>query len=470
MDIYLITRITIREYYSFYQQVIRAQQLLQTEKERVIRNRVKADSIHLIASDEANDSKHYNHDEAIETHDTKNILLKNGDSTDYVDRKPAEEKINIITTNNEHDEQSQGIKVDGKIESFEAKSQSNVKCKSTANDKINAFKKRIEDNDRIREFFFIVCEICSKEFSTFPRLQTHSRKAHHVRGFIVCCNQKFFRTFRVLDHIAFHLKPDAFRCELCEKNYRSRYTLQEHNKSHHAEPKERPFKCDQCHQTYEKSYQLKSHISRHIPVPCHLCGKTLSSAQALRVHISHMHGTDERQICDTCGLQFRTRAALERHVRGHLGQEKENEKRQCPQCEVWVSGGAGGLKHHTQNVHPAKDKVYDCDICQRRCKNATTLYQHRKGIHAQDQYECEYCGKRFKRKIGLKEHRALHTEQMLYSCSVCDLKTNSNANMYSHIKRKHPIEWQEAQKQKQLAAAASVAKSALNVKPLEVES
>uniref|UniRef100_A0A182HYV6 C2H2-type domain-containing protein n=1 Tax=Anopheles arabiensis TaxID=7173 RepID=A0A182HYV6_ANOAR len=369
MDIYLITRITIREYYSFYQQVIRAQQLLQTEKERVIRNRVKADSIHLIASDEANDSKHYNHDEAIETHDTKNILLKNGDSTDYVDRKPAEEKINIITTNNEHDEQSQGIKVDGKIESFEAKSQSNVKCKSTANDKKNAFKKRIEDNDRIREFFFIVCEICSKEFSTFPRLQTHSRKAHHVRGFIVCCNQKFFRTFRVLDHIAFHLKPDAFRCELCEKNYRSRYTLQEHNKSHHAEPKERPFKCDQCHQTYEKSYQLKSHISRHIPVPCHLCGKTLSSAQALR-----------------------------------------------------------------------------------------------------DQYECEYCGKRFKRKIGLKEHRALHTEQMLYSCSVCDLKTNSNANMYSHIKRKHPIEWQEAQKQKQLAAAASVAKSALNVKPLEVES
>uniref|UniRef100_A0A1S4GM63 Transcription factor grauzone n=1 Tax=Anopheles gambiae TaxID=7165 RepID=A0A1S4GM63_ANOGA len=243
----------VHEYYSFYQQVIRAQQLLQTEKERVIRNRVKADSIHLIASDEANDSKHYNHDEAIETHDTKNILLKNGAtdyvSTDYVDRKPAEEKISIITTNNEHDEQSQEIKVDGKIESFEAKSQSNIKYKSTANDKKNAFKKQIEDNDRIREFFSIVCEICSKEFSTFQRLQTHSRKAHHIRGFIVCCNQKFFRTFRVLDHIAFHLKPDAFRCELCEKNYRSRYTLQEHNKSHHAEPKERPFKCNQCHQS-----------------------------------------------------------------------------------------------------------------------------------------------------------------------------------------------------------------------------
>ncbi|ETN66522.1 hypothetical protein AND_001688 [Anopheles darlingi] len=315
-----------------------------------------------------------------------------------------------------------------------------------------------EEDERLKQFYSMTCEICSVQLKSFLLLQRHCREAHNQRGYVECCNQKFYRRFKLIDHLSFHTTPDAFRCEQCQKNYKSRSTLQHHQQICHGEAKEKLFQCDKCHNAYSKSYQLKVHMKRHIQAPCELCGKVLSCEQSLRVHVRHMHGgEDEKLICDTCGQQFRTKPALERHVRQHLGMAVPVDKRQCPQCGVWVSG-MRGLRMHLRNVHPAKDAVFECEICHKRCKNAMTLDHHRKGVHAEDKYECDICGKRFKRPIYLKEHRALHTGQWLYSCDICGLTMNSNGNMYAHKKSKHPKEWQEAQRRKRIASAPAKTK------------
>ncbi|XP_035780598.1 transcription factor grauzone-like [Anopheles albimanus] len=297
-----------------------------------------------------------------------------------------------------------------------------------------------EEDERLKQFYAMACEICSVELKSFQLLQRHCREAHNQRGYVECCNQKFFRRFKLIDHLSFHTTPDAFRCEQCQKNYKTRFSLQHHQKFCHGEAKEKLFQCDKCHNSFAKSYQLKIHLKRHIQAPCELCGKVLSCEQTLRVHVRHMHGgEDEKLICDTCGQPFRTKPALERHVRQHRGLPVPVDKRQCPQCGVWVTG-MRGLRAHLRNVHPAEDAVFECEICHKRCKNAMTLDHHRKGVHAEDKYECDICGKRFKRAIYLKEHRALHTGQWLYSCDICGLTTNSNGNMYAHKKSKHPKE------------------------------
>ncbi|XP_050101601.1 transcription factor grauzone-like [Anopheles aquasalis] len=451
----------VDEFYDYAQEVRKAQTLLIEEDKET---QVQFVDIQLAVekNDERNEeysSSHLYEDTIDGTDDIREDCLEQSinDDEDLVQLKSKEyEKDN--DESGEDDEACQDEQLDDKthLSALESSKADAVDPKLEDPKKRSMKQKsaRIrEEDERLKQFYSMTCEICSVQLKSFLLLQRHCREVHNQRGYVECCDRKFYRRFKLIDHLSLHTTPDAFRCEQCQKNYKSRSTLQHHQQLCHGEAKEKLFQCDKCHNSYSKSYQLKMHMKRHIQAPCELCGKVLSCQQSLRVHVRHMHGgEDEKLICDTCGQQFRTKPALERHVQQHLGVAVPVDKRQCPQCSVWVSG-IRGLRMHLRNVHPAKDAVFECEICHKRCKNAMTLDHHRKGVHAEDKYECDICGKRFKRPIYLKEHRALHTGECLYSCDICGLAMNSNGNMYAHKKSKHPKEWQEAQRRKKLAAA-----------------
>ncbi|XP_055625545.1 transcription factor grauzone-like [Toxorhynchites rutilus septentrionalis] len=301
-----------------------------------------------------------------------------------------------------------------------------------------------EDNKKIQEFFTISCEFCSEEFDSFDRLQKHTRKSHNSRGSLTCCNRVFYKKCKIIEHIDSHLNPNQFHCGLCNKSYSNKYYLDLHNLRKHCINEEKPYKCEKCGQGFPKEWLLKAHFNTHIQAECTICHKVLASASTLKIHMVNMHSGDSKHICDTCGQEFRTKLGMERHIKQHMG-INPIERIQCHICSKWVNGKPN-LKIHVKTVHSEENQTVTCDVCNQIYPNIRALSSHKRRVHVEEKFECEFCGKKFKRSIYLKEHRASHTGQSLYSCDVCGMTTNSNANLYSHKKSKHPEEWLEARK------------------------
>ncbi|XP_053674582.1 transcription factor grauzone-like [Anopheles nili] len=307
---------------------------------------------------------------------------------------------------------------------------------------VESLAKQVENDQIIKDFFTLECEICSTPLDNFGHLLDHYRDAHNTKGYVRCCDKQFFRRYILVDHISAH--RGTIRCDICQKCYKTRRYLALHIAKSHSREEDRPFKCAKCHVSYPKQYLLRAHELLHVQEQCHICQKMLSNNQSLKVHIAQMHGGDGNQICATCGKVFRTKPAMERHIKEHLGIELV-ERLQCEYCQKWFNGKYN-LKKHIRFLHKEEGQVFSCDLCQHVSPNSRALANHKQRIHVEEKYECEYCGKRFKRRPNLREHIASHTNVPLYSCEICKNRTfNSKANYFTHRKNQHPEEW-EAQK------------------------
>ncbi|XP_052896009.1 transcription factor grauzone-like [Anopheles moucheti] len=303
-----------------------------------------------------------------------------------------------------------------------------------------------ETNQRLQEFYDMKCELCEDKLESFTTLKNHYFKQHGVQGYIKCCGRTFHSRYRLLEHVSYHVGASMVRCDICNKSFSSRSYLLVHKSRKHGQAEDRPYKCTQCHQSYAMECHLKAHIVSHVRVNCTICGKQLASALSLRTHMINMHAKRENHICDSCGREFRSRQAFERHVKLHQGLEVA-EQVQCESCLKWLNSKRA-LKMHVKLVHMEAGQTFQCDICAQRCPNSRALASHKQRVHVEERFKCEECGKLFKRQLYLKEHvAALHTRKPLYSCEVCGATFNSNANKYSHRKNKHPVEWEARRKQ-----------------------
>lgn len=303
----------------------------------------------------------------------------------------------------------------------------------------------------IHSFFKMECILCNIQFPRFTDVQTHFRKEHKCRGYVVCCKKKLNRPMKLYEHMNVHINPTKHQCPVCQKYYKTQDSMLMHKKLQHTPVEERKYFCEKCPKRFALAHALTAHMITHMAPEekkhiCETCGQAFALATILVQHIKRVHENAHVRVCEICAKVFRCKNIFEKHVLEHKNQLKPTIP--CTVCGKMFSYLVAMQRHRRR--HNTSGSL-ECPICQRVAANQQALQEHIKHNHRdRKNFGCDLCERVFRSRISLKEHVASsHTGQILYECRYCSKKFNSNANYFNHKKNAHPSE-HKAEREKRL--------------------
>jgi len=238
-------------------------------------------------------------------------------------------------------------------------------------------------------------------------------------------------------HLCFCLFLSAeerpFKCQHCEKTFRSYGSLNYHRKSHRVneESVKQVFSCTQCDKTFRNNVSCSYHKMFHSlggksdgdrPFKCNQCDKTFCHYSGLSAHKAfHRLGTDSTK-CDICDTVLSSLTTLRSHKRTHTGEKPY----MCQHCSKTFSTAKDCRLHEQRHNETVQYKCTECNVS---FIGSYTLRKHIRVKHTdKDQvYNCPQCPKWYKSKKGLSLHMTSHTgiHWFQISCSNCFMSYKS---------------------------------------------
>lgn len=138
----------------------------------------------------------------------------------------------------------------------------------------------------IASLFF--CTYCEYKGFSAVSLRVHIIR-HHTKKFPLICNLcgiGFTKNCKLKQHYDVKHQGVVFFCNICKKEFKSKYSLTYHQVVHQLNRK--TFDCDQCEKKFKMKASLRKHVLNHTGQItnhiCELCGKTFSQKDYLRIH------------------------------------------------------------------------------------------------------------------------------------------------------------------------------------------
>ena len=168
------------------------------------------------------------------------------------------------------------------------------------------------------------------KFMTILRFQKHNQEAHNSvekdnLTAVKCkfCPKQFETTSQLLLHEKWHSNPNFFTCPVCQRQFHSRYTYNNHLGVHvtlkhddSVKLEKKKFACDQCDKSYDAANSLKRHkIIHDIPqFECQYCPKKFHTTANRKEH-EIWHSNPDSMKCNVCDRQYQSAWGLTLHLR-----------------------------------------------------------------------------------------------------------------------------------------------------------
>lgn len=192
------------------------------------------------------------------------------------------------------------------------------------------------------------CTFCSVEFKFAKRAVTHLIGTHDID------------LDDTADYISVEKKTDdskeLLECDICgfTPKESGTYYIHYHKYFRHRIPLPKgwqAFKCDLCQKEFFTKFQLREHKLIHFednPFVCELCGSGFRSRTCLNSHVFHKHSSVRKHKCPECPKTFKTATQVKVHQRVHSGEKPFL----CPteNC-MYRSTTRGNMKLHLSSKH-----------------------------------------------------------------------------------------------------------------------
>lgn len=68
-----------------------------------------------------------------------------------------------------------------------------------------------KEHEMIQNRFLMQCDLCEEPYTCFRDAQLHHLKAHDQAGYLYCCDRKFFKMYKAVQHCVWHDDPESFK-------------------------------------------------------------------------------------------------------------------------------------------------------------------------------------------------------------------------------------------------------------------